>query len=164
MKRFFSLFFIALACSGFAVQDIIGFWRSVNDDGVTDSIFAIYEYEGMRYGRIIATCDHEGKVNDSIYKPTKRASGLKGDPYYSGLDFIWYLQDTGASYMGTIMDPRSGKTYNAELKVKDDALKVKGSLFVFSQTRTWLPVTKADLPKGFKLPKLKSLVPHIPAQ
>lgn len=161
MKNF--LIFIFLACTGFAAQDIVGFWKTVNEDGVAQSIIAVYDYEGIRYGRIIATFGDDGKVDDSIYKPKKRAPGLEGEPYYSGLDIIWDLQDAGSSYMGTIMDPEKGKTYNAELWVKNDALKVKGSLFVFSRTQTWFPVTKEDLPKGFKLPNMKKFVPNIRA-
>ncbi len=162
MKNF--LIFLFLACTGFATQDIVGFWKTVNEDGVAQSIIAVYDYKGIRYGRIIATFGDNGKIDDSIYKPKKRAPGLEGEPYYSGLDIIWNLQDGGASFFGTILDPEHGKTYNAELWVKNEALKVKGSLFVFSRTQTWFPVVKEDLPKGFKLPDMKKFVPAIPVQ
>ena len=164
MKKFFSIFFLVLTCLGYATQDIVGFWKTVNEDGIAQSIIAIYDYEGLRYGRIIATFGDNGQIDDSIYKPVKRAQGLSGEPFYSGLDIIWDLQDAGSSYMGTIMDPEHGKTYNAELWVKNDALKVKGSLFIFSRTQTWYKVVKEDLPKGFKLPNIKKFVPDILAK
>ena len=155
-----SLLFLANLLN--AAEDIRGFWKTVNEDGVAQCIIAVYSYEGLCYGRIIATFNDEGKIDDSIYHPVKRAPGLAGEPFYSGLDIIWYLQDVGSKFKGKILDPEHGDVYKSELWVEGDSLIVRGKLFVFGRSQRWFAVTKEDIPKDFKLPDTKTFVPSIP--
>lgn len=145
-----------------AYDDIQGFWKTISEEGEAQSIIAIYEYEGLRYGRIIASFNENGKIDDSIYKPVKKSS-LPGNPYYSGLDIIWFLEDAGTKFKGKILDPRNGDVYKAELWTQgSNHLVVRGKLLIFGRSQTWFAVTKKDLPSGFKLPDLKTFVPSIP--
>lgn len=159
----FRILFLLFFSTTLFAQDITGFWKSVDDEtGLARCVVAVYEYGNRCYGRIIGTFDDEGKMKDSIYHPVTRAPGVVGDPYYSGLDIIWDLEENGSSYDGKILDPENGKVYRAELWRDGDDLIVRGKLFIFFRSQTWLPAVKADFPKDFKLPTLSTLVPSIP--
>ena len=153
---------LLLSSALFAADNIQGFWKTVNEEGEAQCIIAVYEYKGLYYGRIIATFGSQGKIDDSIYKPVKRAPGVVGNPYYSGLDIIWDLVDSGSKFKGKILDPEQGNVYKSELWLDGQNLIVRGKLFVFGRSQQWLAVTKKDLPVGFKLPDLKTLIPSIP--
>lgn len=152
---------LAFSCL-FAAEDIGGFWKSLNDEGKAQCIFGVYESEGAYYGRIIGTYNKEGRMEDTIYKPSGKADGIVGNPYMCGLDIIYGLQDTGPSFSGTIVDPEKGKTYKCELWLDNGNLIVRGKLFVFGRNITWYPAGKEDFPKGFKIPDMKKFVPAIP--
>ncbi len=147
----------------FSAESIEGFWKTVNEEtGEAQCIVAVYKYEGLYYGKIIGTFGEDGKMDDSIYKPVKRAPGLAEKPFYSGLDIIWYLADRGSRFKGKILDPEHGKVYNSELWIDNGNLVVRGKLLMFGRSQTWLPATKADFPKDFKMPDLKKLTPAVP--
>lgn len=154
------LFFSQLV---FGAESIEGFWKTINEEtGEAQCIIAVYKYEGLYYGRIIGTFNDKGKMDDSIYKPVKRAPGLQDQPFYSGLDIIWYLADRGSRFKGKILDPEHGKVYNSELWIEDENLIVRGKLLMFGRSQTWLPAKKTDFPSDFKMPDLKKLVPAVP--
>lgn len=160
-KICFSLFVSALLFSG---DDIEGFWKTIDaDTGKAQSVIAVYKYDGLYYGKMIGTFGDDGKINDSIYKPTKRAPGLPDQPFYCGLDIIRYLMNRGSYFKGQILNPQDGKVYNAELWTEDGNLIVRGKFLMFGRTLPpWPPATKADFPKDFKMPDLKKLVPEVP--
>jgi uncharacterized protein (DUF2147 family) len=163
MKKRFIAALLTITSTLLATGDITGFWKSIDENtGNPRCVVAVYEYEGLCYGRIIGTFDDEGKMKETIYKPVERAPGLNGNPYYCGLDLIWYLQDNGNRYEGKIADPEKGKIYNAELWTEGDNLIVRGKLLFFGRSQTWLPAEAADFPKGFKMPKTEEFVPVIP--
>lgn len=157
------LIFLLLVCSGLFAETIGGFWKSIDDEtGKPRCVVAVYEYKGLYYGRMIATFDDDGKVKETIYAPKSRAPGVLGNPYYCGLDFIWDLRDRGSKYKGKIMDPEAGNTYNAELWVDEGNLIVRGKLLFFGRSQTWLPVSKTDFPKSFKMPDTAKFIPDVP--
>ena len=163
MKIFLLLCVSLFALSLKAAEDINGFWKTVDDQtGKPRCVIAVYDYEDLRYGRIIATFDDKGKVKDSIYNPKEIAPGVKGNRTYCGLDIIWYLQDAGQKFKGQILDPERGKVYNAELWREFDNLIVRGKLGPFGRSQTWLPAVPSDFPKDFKMPDLSTMVPNIP--
>ena len=146
-----------------SANEICGVWKSVNEDTDKAQCYvAVYEYQGKCYGRIIATCNSEGVIDDTIYAPKGRAPGIVGKPYYAGLDLIWDLKDRGERYKGKIVDPERGSIYNAQVWVEDDNLIVRGELLFFGRNVIWYPTTKADFPKTFQMPNVKKFVPVIP--
>ncbi|MDE3045451.1 MAG: DUF2147 domain-containing protein [Verrucomicrobiota bacterium] len=161
MKRLLACL-LCLSSLAFSAEEIGGFWKTVNEEGKSQCIIAIYEYEGLYYGRIIGSFDSQGKMTDSIYKPVKRAPGIIGNPYYSGLDIIWDLADSGSKFKGKIVDPEHGKVYQSELWINDSRLVVRGKLLFFGRSQEWLPASAHDFPKDFKKPDLKSFVPAVP--
>lgn len=150
--------------SPLAAQEIIGFWKSVDEHtSKPQSIVAIYEYQGKYFGRIIATYGENGQVQDSIYAPKERAPGIVGKPFYAGLDIIYDVQKEGDRYKdGKIVDPQEGKVYSTEIWVQNGNLIVRGEVLFFGRNQTWPPASDSDFPAGFKKPDLSKLVPQIP--
>lgn len=166
MKNFILMLvmFVSSFFSGLMAEDIIGFWKTIDDEThKPQSIVAIYEYQNKYYGRLIATYDDNGKINDTIEHPVHRAPAVKGHPFYSGLDFIWDLEKEGPKYVnGVILDPEKGDEYVAEAWIENGNLIMRGKILFMGKNQTWPPATDADFPPGFKKPDLKKLVPKIP--
>jgi len=147
----------------FAADPITGLWKSVDDStGLPKSISLIYERGGLVYGRILATFDDQGQLLDSIMNPLEKAVNIAGEPYYSGLDFIWEMEDRGRKWgRGKIMDPEPAKIYACDMWIKDGHLIVRGKIGPFGRNQEWLPASlERDLPSGFIVPR--SLIPSIP--
>ncbi|HUD00804.1 MAG TPA: DUF2147 domain-containing protein [Rhabdochlamydiaceae bacterium] len=144
--------------------DIAGFWKSISDKtGKAQCVVAIYKYKDNYYGRMIGSFNDAGtKMDDTIYDPHKRAPALPGKPYYSGMDFIWALDQRGSVYKGEILDPEHGDVYKAVVWVENGNLKVEGKLFMFGETQTWVPAKTSDYPSGFKMPDVSTFVPVAP--
>jgi uncharacterized protein (DUF2147 family) len=163
-KLLLVLGFWVSASSLWAEASIVGFWKSISDKtGKAQCIVAIYEYKDNYYGRMIGSFDDSGKkMDDTVYNPKSRATALPGQPYYSGMDFIWALIPRGDVYKGEILDPEHGDVYKAVVWTEDGNLKVEGKLMMFGRTQTWVPAKKSDFPKGFKMPDTSEFVPVAP--
>lgn len=148
----------------FAEDTIVGFWKTISEETKKpQSVVAIYHYKDKYYGRLIATYDENGQFYDTIENPKYKAKGVKGHPFYSGLDFIWDLEKQGAKYInGTILDPEKGNEYAAEAWLKNDKLVVRGSIFFLGKNQVWPKAEDSDFPVGFKKPDLTAFVPKIP--
>lgn len=157
---FLFLFFVSIAQ---AADDIAGFWQTLNKDNKPSSVIAVYLYEGKYYGRIIGTYNKQGELDDTIYHPKSRAPGIVGNPYYAGLDIVWDAHPgNGNRFKGHVVDPRSGKIYNAELWKKKENLILRGELFIFGKNVTWPPFPESKFTADFKKPNTASFVPVIP--
>jgi uncharacterized protein (DUF2147 family) len=161
MKR--TLFFLCfLTHSLFSSDDIQGYWKTVNEEGLAQTIIAIYQYEGLCYGRIMAIFNKDGSIEESIYHPIQRAPGVIGQPYYCGLDIIWFLQQMGPKFKGKILDPQKGDIYASEVWIDKGDLIVRGKLLFFGRSQRWFALNAKDIPANFTLPDLNTLVPSIP--
>lgn len=162
----FSLFFSFLFTLNVLAQDVVGFWKTIDDKtGKPQSIVAIYEYQGKYFGRIIATYNDQGKFKDTIYLAKERAPGVEGNPHYAGMDIIWDLEKdkNGSKYKsGSILDPLHGRIYDAEIWVENGKLVVRGKILFLGRNQTWPPVNLSEFPQGFKIPELHTLIPAIP--
>ncbi|MBN2659267.1 MAG: DUF2147 domain-containing protein [Spirochaetales bacterium] len=162
-KVFWFTFFLMAGAALFGAEPITGLWKSVDDTtGLPKSISLIYEHGGVVYGRILATFDEQGQMLDSIMNPVEKAVNVAGEPYYSGLDFIWDMEDRGRKWSrGKIMDPEPAKVYSCDMWIEKGNLIVRGKIGPFGRNQEWLPATvDRDLPAGFVLPR--TLVPSIP--
>ena len=159
---FFWLFQAALLLGQDA--EIVGFWKSMSDStGKPESIIAVYEYQNRYYGRIILTYDDTGKIEDTLYAPKNRAPGVKGQPFYAGMDILWNLNKSGQKYKnGEIIDPEKGRIYGAELWRDGKDLVVRGEFLFFGRNAKWPPAKEEDFPPDFKKPDLNKLTPVIP--
>lgn len=162
-KLLLSVLLMVISYGNLTADEITGFWKSINKKtGNIQCVFAIYEYQDRYYGRIISTYNENGVLEDSIYSPKKRAPGVKGNPFYCGMDLLWNLRKQASWYTGKIMDPEKGNVYNAEVFLKDNGLAVRGEFLVFSRTEVWPAAKDTDFPPGFKKPDLAQFVPVIP--
>jgi len=164
MKILFAFFYLFALTTSLQAEDVVGFWKTIDDKtGRQESLIAIYEYQGKYYGRIIVTYDEEGGFRDSIENPVTRAPGVKGNPFYSGMDIIWDMEPKGTRYVdGSILDPQRGKIYNSKMWPDNGNLVVRGEFLFFGKNQTWLPAQERDFPPGFRKPNLTALVPKIP--
>lgn len=166
MKKILALCLVYLITFSAALlaEDVVGFWKSYDDKtGKPQIIVAVYEYQQKYFGRVIGSYGKDGIINDNINAPISRTDRLVGDPYYSGLDFIWNLKKSGSKYAGgEILDPKRGKVYNLEMWTRDGNLIVRGKLLCFGKNLTWYPAADSDFPQGFVKPDLNALVPAIP--
>ncbi|HSW71905.1 MAG TPA: DUF2147 domain-containing protein [Chlamydiales bacterium] len=171
-KKYFIclLVFLGISFSAMA-EEIKGFWMTRDKEThLPSSIIAIYPYNGKYYGRIIATYDKQGVLNDTIYKPLDRAPGLAGQPFYSGLDIVW--SDPPAKegkegkkakrYKGQIVNPNNGKVYTAKLWRDNENLILRGEVLCFGKNVTWYPFPDDKFTEDFKKPDLSTFVPKIP--
>lgn len=156
---FLGLFFANILCA----KDPMGYWEQIDHkSGKPQSIIGIYEYKGKYYGRILASFNESGVIDDSLDSPKDKATGVVGHPYYSGLDFMWDLEHDNGKYTdGEILDPRNGDVYNAEMWLDGDNLIVRGELLFIGVNQTWKPASQKDL-SAFTPPDLQKLVPKIP--
>lgn len=166
MKTFFLLgcFYLLTWSASLLADDVIGYWKTIDDKtGKQESLVAIYEYQGKYYGRILVTYDDNGNIKDSVANPKDRAPGVKGNPYYSGMDIIWDMEPEGSRYVnGSIIDPQRGKIYNSKMWPDNGKLIVRGEFLFFGKNQAWIPASDRDFPQGFKKPNLATLVPNIP--
>ncbi len=158
-KILFFILFFSIANAA----EITGFWQTMNKTThKPSSVIAIYEYEGKYYGRIVATYNKEGVMDDTMYKPLDRAPGIKGNPYYSGLDIVINVTAQGDKYKGKVIDPKGGNVYRAELWREGKNLILYGKLFVFGRKEVWRPFPESDFNESFKKPDLSKFTPSIP--
>lgn len=165
MKQLFaSMLALLLFTNSLFSEDIKGFWKTIDDKtGKAQSIIAIYPFQDKYYGRIIATYDDKGKIKESLSNPIEKAPGVKGNPYYIGLDIIWDLKkDNDKFTRGKILDPEQGKVYVAEAWKKNGKLNVRGEILFLYRDQEWLPVKESDLPKEMPKVDLNNLTPRIP--
>ncbi len=149
--------------SSLMAEELTGFWRTVDKHtGQTTSVIAVYPYQGKYYGRIIATYNKEGIMDDTMYHPKERAPGIQGTPYYSGLDIVWNVSLEEGRYRGYVVDPRKGKIYDAELWKENGNLILRGEVFIFGKNEIWPPFLEENFTASFKKPDIKTFVPIIP--
>jgi uncharacterized protein (DUF2147 family) len=157
--------YIFTCCMTLTAEEIDGFWKNCNQKtGKPGIIVSIYEYKGKHYGRIVGSYDSNGVLEDTIYHAVNRARGVKGNHFYSGIDFIWNLtkKSSGSRFKGKIMDPRKGKTYDVELWLQDGNLIVRGELLFFGRNEVWTAATENDFSVSFQKPDVKKFIPVIP--
>lgn len=150
-------------------EGITGLWKSRDQHSDKPrSLVAIYKYQDKYYGRMLATYNDEGQIDDTILEKRGKAPGVVGNPPYCGMDFIYNIkkeEDRGeenSKYKGKILDPEKGKVYNAEFWRKGDVLIVRGELWIFGENIPWKKASEEDLPEGFSMGDIKKFVPVVP--
>lgn len=157
------LLFLCLFCN-LSADEITGFWQTINKrTGKPNSVFAVYPYQGNYYARLIGIYEDDGQLKDTIYHPVRKTEGVKGHPYYSGLDIVWGAKPIGMDkFKGRVMDPRNGKVYDAVLWKQQGNLILRGQVFVFGRNEVWPPFPEENFNKNFKKPDISTFVPNIP--
>ena len=160
MKAVVVMTFVALALApapaGSAADDTAaGFWQQADQDGHVGAWFYFSLVNGLYQGRLVKLF-HEPGEQDSADVCAKCVGKEKNAPLL-GLTIVKGMRRDGRNYEdGTILDPRDGKVYHAQMELSADGqkLSVRGYLGVplLGQTQVWtrLPddaVAPADMPR-----------------
>ncbi|RAJ77288.1 uncharacterized protein (DUF2147 family) [Chitinophaga dinghuensis] len=117
--------FILASMTGFAqtADAIKGVWFNPEKDGKVE----IYEASGKYYGKLIwikSPFEADGKTprKDSKNKDSK----LRDRPVLNMVILTGFRFENGKWTDGEIYDPKSGKTYNSVMTLKDCQLEIRG--------------------------------------
>ena len=120
-----------------AAESPLGRWKTVDEKtGETRSEVEIYEQDGKLFGRI--TSIPEPLDKDGRPKTCTKCTGADKDKPIIGLVILKDLAKDGERFTGgTILDPKDGKVYKAQVWVEGGVLKVRGYVGFFFRTQTW---------------------------
>lgn len=136
LMKIFLIAFTSLLFTQFAFADVVGRWKTIDDEtGQAKSIVEIYEKGGKYYGRVV---DLLMKPDDTVCDV---CPGSRKGQKIVGMDIITDMVKTGEEYEGgQILDPVKGKVYDCKMWEEDGKLMVRGYLGFFYRTQTWYPV------------------------
>jgi uncharacterized protein (DUF2147 family) len=135
---------------------VSGFWESDDDSGQPQAWFYFEEKEkgGPWVGHLVKGFKKPG---DKFLETCAKCVGEQKNAKMSGLAIVNGMKRDGLSYKdGTILDPRDGSVYHAQMELSADGkeLGVRGYVLMpmLGQTQTWkrLPddaIPPADLAK-----------------
>lgn len=131
------------ALTGFAsagTEAPVGYWRVIDDRSEkAKGIVEIREVDGALEGRMVKLLDREGK--DPNPTCDSCPGDRKGQPI-QGMTVLWGLEPQDGQWAGgTILDPSSGDTYDAAVKLAENGeeLDVRGYIgfSLLGRTQTW---------------------------
>ena len=145
MKRKF-LTFVAFVCmvlpiSLFAQKDIVGVWKTIDDDGVTEKSYVEIWKDGNTY---------KGKILDIFNKDDRDnlcTECDEDDPRYNkpvlGLQIIDKLKKVDENEWddGEILDPNNGEVYDCKMYIDEKGnLIVRGYIgwSLIGRSQTWI--------------------------
>ena len=117
-----------------------GFWAQADDDGFVGAWFYFTQKNGVYEGRIVKAFKKPDAPEYSNL--CEKCEGDQKDAPMIGLTIIKGMKRDGLDYEnGTIMDPRDGSVYNAQMQLSEDGkkLSVRGYLGIslLGQTQVW---------------------------
>jgi uncharacterized protein (DUF2147 family) len=132
-----------------------GFWQQSDDDGFVGGWFYFSEKNGLYEGRLVKMFKKPGSPDFS--EKCEKCEGDQKNAPMLGLTIVKGMKRDGRNYEeGSILDPRDGTLYHAQMKLSADGkeLEVRGYLGIplLGQTQVWkrLPddsIAPADIPK-----------------
>lgn len=132
-----------------------GFWQQADDDGFVEGWFFFIERNGLYEGRLVKMFKKPGSPTYS--DACQKCEGDQKGALMLGLTIVKDMKRDGRKYdEGSILDPRDGTLYHAQMELSPDGkkLSVRGYLGIplLGQTQVWgrLPddaMAPADIPK-----------------
>jgi uncharacterized protein (DUF2147 family) len=139
---FIALTLLAAAASVHAAElSPAGLWKTIDDrSGQAKGLIRIREIAGKFEGKIDKIFPKPG--DDPAPRCEKCEGSLHNQPVL-GLTFLWGFTKQGDEYQGgEILDPESGKIYQAKMKLVDGGKKLEVRGFIgfslFGRTQIWL--------------------------
>lgn len=139
MKSILSTILIIGALASTNAQDIVGKWKTIDDEtGDAKSVVEIYTKGDRYHGKIIKLFREPDQNPDPICDECP-----KDDPRYKqkviGMEIIKGLEKDGAEYVGgTVLKPDEGKIYKCKIWLEGEELKIRGYWGWFYRTQTWV--------------------------
>jgi uncharacterized protein (DUF2147 family) len=119
----------------------VGLWKTIDDrSGEAKGLIRIREINGKFEGNIAKIFPKPG--DDPAPRCEKCQGPLRNQPVL-GLRFLWGFTRQGDEYQdGEILDPESGKIYQAKMKLIDGGKKLEVRGFIgfslFGRSQTWI--------------------------
>lgn len=136
MRILVSLIFFFLSLSLAGQSSIFGTWRTIDDvSGDPRSLIKIYKKNGKAYGTIQKLFPIPDQDPDPV---CEKCPGSKKNKRIIGMEIIMGLSEDDGYWRGDILDPESGNVYRCKLWIEDGKLRVRGYLWFFYRTQTWL--------------------------
>jgi uncharacterized protein (DUF2147 family) len=139
---FIALTLLAAAASVHAAElSPAGLWKTIDDrSGQAKGLIRIREIAGKFEGKIDKIFPKPG--DDPAPRCEKCEGSLHNQPVL-GLTFLWGFTKQGDEYQGgEILDPESGKIYQAKMKLVDGGKKLEVRGFIgfslFGRSQIWL--------------------------
>ncbi|WP_133130095.1 DUF2147 domain-containing protein [Legionella yabuuchiae] len=119
-------------------EAVEGLWTTIDDKtGKPRSVVRLSESGGTLTGSIVKVHKQVGDTGKCIKCP-----GQFKDKPIKGLQFLWGLEKKNENTWtgGKILDPKSGKIYNAKITVKGNKLYVRGyvGMSMLGRTQVWV--------------------------
>jgi len=138
MKKLFIIALIMLSYFSVNAQDVIGRWKTIDDEtGKAKSIIEIYEKGNKYYGKIIDLLNEPDGICRTCETKYKNKNIV-------GLVILKDLEKDDDEYNdGEIMDPRNGKIYSCYIELESaNKLKVRGYIgfSILGRTQYWYRV------------------------
>jgi uncharacterized protein (DUF2147 family) len=137
-------------------QTAAGFWQQADDQGHVGAWFYFSEVNGLYEGRLAKLFRQPGDQGKTMPVCAKCAGNQKDAPLL-GLTIVKGMHREGRKYdNGTILDPRDGTIYHAQMELSPDGKKlfVRGYVGVplLGQTQTWNRLPDNAIPAN-EIPK-----------
>ena len=119
----------------------VGLWKTVDDrTGQVKGLIRIRESNGQLEGKIDKIFPTPG---DDPAPKCEKCDGPRHNQPVLGLTFLWGFTKQGDEYQGgEILDPESGRIYQAKMKLIDGGKKLEVRGFIgfslFGRSQTWL--------------------------
>lgn len=136
-----------------------GFWQQADDQGKVGGWFYFEQVKDHYEGRIVKMFSKPG---EKVYETCTACPGDQKNAAMLGLTLVKGMHRDGLKYTdGTIMDPRNGSVYSAQMELSPDGqkLSVRGflGLPMLGETQVWtrLPddsMAPEDIPPDSALP------------
>ena len=151
---FASAVLIASAAHAGPEKTAAGFWEQVGDDGDVGGWFLFTQKNGLYQGRLVKMFEKPGEPALTV---CAKCPGDQKDAPMLGLVIVKGMRRDGVEYQGgSIIDPRDGMVYPAEMELSPDGqkLSVRGyvGIALLGRTQVWrrLPdntMAAKDIPK-----------------
>jgi uncharacterized protein (DUF2147 family) len=138
MKKLFIIALIMLSYFSVNAQDVVGRWKTIDDEtGKAKSIIEIYKEGDKYYGKIVQLLNEPDGICRTCETKYKNKNIV-------GLVILKDLEKDGDEYNdGEIMDPKNGKTYSCYIELESaNKLKVRGYIgfSLLGRTQYWYRV------------------------
>ena len=133
-------FTLLLATAAYAASDTpVGTWTQVDD--ATGKPKSIIEITQQPDGTLQGVVKQVLFSDQGTHPICEKCEGDRHNKPVDGMVIMWGVTKDGDVWDGgKILDPNNGKSYRVELSMRDGGQKldVKGFLFFFHRTQTWL--------------------------
>jgi uncharacterized protein (DUF2147 family) len=127
-----------------------GFWQQVDNDGHVGGWFYFNKVNGLYQGRLVKMFSKPG---EPVFDVCAKCTGKQKNAPMLGLVIIKDMKRDGLKYQeGSILDPRDGTVYHAQMELSTDGqkLSVRGYLGIplLGQTQVWTRLPDNAMPAG----------------